>query len=80
MAQILPFATSLALGQKFEERLDNTFCEVFCIRAATRLEQKQGIDRTFYSDDGGQIKVEYKSDLRVYRDCLNESVTRFVGT
>lgn len=57
------FTTQLTQGAEGERILDNYFANWFTIRHATRLEQRNGIDRIF-TREGATYKVEYKTDTR----------------
>jgi hypothetical protein len=61
------FSKALLVGQSYEQVLDKAFSSEYVLEPATRDEQRQGIDRIFYSADGGQISVEYKADLKAAR-------------
>jgi hypothetical protein len=61
------FNKALLVGQSYEQVLDKVFSSEYVIEAVTRVEQRQGIDRIFYSIDGGQVSVEYKADLKAAR-------------
>jgi hypothetical protein len=61
------FRDALAIGQKYEERIDRAFAETFRVEPVSLQMQKQGIDRILHCCDGGQIAVEYKTDLRAHQ-------------
>ena len=63
MTNTYDFPTQLTQGADGEQLLDRYFATWFTIRHATRLEQRQGIDRIF-SRQGATYKIEYKSDAR----------------
>lgn len=53
----------LARGEEAEQLLDRHFADRFEIRAATRKEQRQGIDRIFVQHESQRrYLVEYKTD------------------
>ncbi|GAC1457012.1 MAG: hypothetical protein NVS2B14_00030 [Chamaesiphon sp.] len=62
------FNAQLSQGESDEHILDEYFSKRYRIRAATKQEQKVGIDRIFYpsSDLYEYIPVEYKSDRRAH--------------
>lgn len=57
------FTTQLADGESGEDYLDRKFSRWYTIRPATRLEQRQGIDRWYTRIRNGEtFAVEYKTD------------------
>jgi hypothetical protein len=65
---IYNFATKLHEGQKHEKFLDSFCGRWFTIRAATREEQRRGIDRIFTRKKSSETHtVEYKADTTASR-------------
>lgn len=58
------FDKQLAIGEAWEQRLDQFFLARFRVRIlpASMEEQRRGIDRLFVSQSGAQDTVEYKAD------------------
>lgn len=62
---VFNFQRQLAEGERGEKFLDNFFAPVFDIRAASREQQRQGIDRIFTERKSRRsLTVEYKTDAR----------------
>lgn len=62
---IYDFATQLAQGQEYEQKLDAIFAAEFDINPVGMDKQREGIDRHFVrKSDGKEFWVEYKADSR----------------
>ena len=63
MTVIYDFNKQLALGQAYEQHLDDLMRKWFAITPATKVQQQRGIDRVFHHKDGSVYLVEYKADM-----------------
>lgn len=61
------FDTQFARGKSGEQALDAYFSRHWDIRAATREQERQGIDRIFRRHDGAELSVQYKTDFKAGR-------------
>jgi hypothetical protein len=58
------FAEQLAIGEAWEQKLDQFFLARFPVRIlpASMADQRRGIDRLFVSESGSIDEIEYKAD------------------
>lgn len=59
---IYTFDERLRFGKHYETVLDEYFGQQYNIRAASLEDDKRGVDRIFYRQNGTSFKVQYKAD------------------
>jgi hypothetical protein len=62
------FLKQFAFGRKYENLLDEAFADRFVIKASTRAQERQGIDRIFTErSSGSTYTIQYKADKTAAR-------------